>query len=69
MEKDKLELNKKNFETVTGGQNQDEDIDSYHEQMGVSVRTCPKCGTINYIRTNTLKSTFDRCTNCNEIIV
>ena len=46
IEKDKLELDKKNSEIVTGGQNQDEDNDSYLEQMGLSARTCPKCGTI-----------------------
>ena len=69
MEKDKLELDKKNTETVIGGQNQDEDNDSYFEQMGLSARTCPKCGTINYILNNTLKSSFDRCKNCNEIIL
>ena len=39
MEKDKLELDKKNSEIVTSGQNQDEDNDSYLEQMGLSART------------------------------
>ena len=68
---DNEELKKEAMEKVNGGQNQEGNQSDpvLPIDQTFAPRTCPTCGTINYIAVNTLTSTFSKCTNCGGIIL